>query len=50
MTMLMFFRADRDHASVCYFADFVLELDCRVVNSEFVVETFFYVPQNALAY
>ena len=50
MTVLVFFRADWDHASVCYFTDFVLELDCCVINFKFVVQTFFYVAQNTFAH
>src|SRR6476469_5593434 len=39
----------RDHAAVGRLADYVLELDGGVVDTEVVQETFFHVAQNALA-
>lgn len=49
VVMFRFAFADRDHAAVRDFADYVLELDRGVDNVEVVMEAVFYVMQNALA-
>jgi hypothetical protein len=49
MAMRVFFGADGDHASMCHFADFMLELNGCVVDAEFLMQACFHVPQNAFA-
>src|SRR5690242_19936966 len=52
VAVMMCFRAlaDRNHAAMGHFADYVLELDRGVVDTEVAQQALFHVAQDALAH
>lgn len=50
--VMMFFAIfdDRDYASVGGLAERMLELDCRVIDSKIMQQSFFHVTQDAFAH
>jgi hypothetical protein len=48
MVMVPFALYDRNHTAMGHFANYVFELNGRVVDAEIVQQTFLHVAQNAL--